>query len=356
MTDGQSLLLLFVVLYLLEGLRWLPPSSQLLTGSGRRWQARAPFQPVMLAGRCPVLLSVLPPLQAHLPTLPWQLIPAAEGLEVHLDARRPLLLPWTSLQPAAEGRTLFLTAGIKIPYFHEEHAQYAQQQVIKWISQPQEIREADFLQHAAQSLLTAPLTARAEALTAQTRSLRHLGSFILVWTFLVIVSLYRWLGEGVAVLGAAGGLLLLQITQAVLLYRRAQGVPFRFWKALATALLPQHAMRAADHLCDVSLSAPAHPLATRELVGEEAWKQMAFRVWKKACYQPSATADLQCRVLEAYLKKAGLPVSEIDAAPPQQTGSATYCPSCQSQFQPGPSVCQDCGGIQLRPFKVEAAS
>ncbi|MES2505372.1 MAG: hypothetical protein V4599_01630 [Verrucomicrobiota bacterium] len=350
MTDGQSLLLLFVALYLLECLRWLPPRSLLLLGHGSSWQARRPFQPVELAGGSPALLAFLPPLQAHVTTLPWLLVPAADGLEVRADRLRPLLLPWERLSPRTEGRTLHLAPGHRVRCLSEEQARQAQQQVQQWIPLAQEAREADFLRHAEATLKSDPLTGHAEALTGRTRLLRGLGSLIFLWTFGVLVALYRWLGDDVEMLWAAGVLFVLQFTQAVVFFRRARGLPYRFWKTLAIALLPQHAMRAADHFCQVAMPLPSHPLAARSLLGNEAWKKLAAQMWKQTRYQPAATADLQSRALESFLDQQGLAVADLEPAPAQQTGSALYCPGCQAQFQAGASRCQDCGGIELRAF------
>ncbi|TDU66097.1 hypothetical protein EI77_03834 [Prosthecobacter fusiformis] len=350
MTDGQYLLLLFVALYLIECVRWLPPRSQMLTGSGSHWRGHRPFQPITLGGRSPALLSFLPPLQVHLVTLPWQLIPAAEGLEVNLDDRHPHLLPWEEVKPRVEGRTLHLSPRLPVRCLSEAHALQAQQQVQQWMTFSQEEREASFLASAHQSLQAGPITDLAASLSSRTRALRHLGSFIFVWTFMVIVALYRWLGEGVAVLWAAGALLLWQLTQAILFYRRSQGIPWRFWKTLAIALLPQQAMRAADHFADAAVSLPSHPLAPRALLGDAAWRLLAKRYWKQARYRSGSTAVLQSRILEDYLEKEGYPVSEIDAPPAPQLGSVSYCPSCQAQFQAGAALCKDCGGVELRPF------
>lgn len=350
MTDGQSLLLLFVALYLIESLRWLPARTHLLSGSGHRWGIQRPFQPLELAGASPTLLSVLPPLQAHLHTLPWQVIPAAAGVELHQDERRPQWLSWDQVTPSARGRSLHLSPKVRVRCLSEAHAHAAQQQVQRWLPMSVAEREADFLQYAEQTLTAAPVAAQASALTDQTRPMRHLGSLIFVWTFLVMVFLYRWLGDGGEILIAAAMLLALQFTQTFFFIRRSQGIAYRYWKALAIALLPQHAMRAADHLSDCPAHSPSHPLAARVLLGDEAWQQLARHFWKQARYLPSATADLQCKALQTFLEKAGLPLSELETAPAQQKGSAAYCPNCQAQFQAGANVCKDCGGVELRVF------
>ncbi len=356
MTDGQSLLLIFAALYLLECLRWLPPRSLLLLGSGDRWQFRATFQPVQLAGRSPALLAFLPPLQAQVATLPWLLVPASAGLEIRQDRLRPLLLSWEKVQPRVDGRSLHLAPGHRIRCQSEAHARHAQEQVARWIPLTQEARAADFLQHAQTTLEAAPLLERTASITAQTRQLRWLSNLIFVWTFVVLVILYRWLGDTVEMLWATAVLFMLQFTQAILFFRRAQGLPYRFWKALAIALLPQHAMRAADHLCDFSSPCPSHPLAARARVGEAAWKKLATQLWNQIRYQPSATSDLQSLALERYFAGQELPLTALETVPLQQPGSALYCPGCLAQFQATASHCQDCHGTELRAFNAPACT
>ncbi len=354
MTDGQSLLLLFVALYFIECLRWLPGSCRLLIGSGGYWILRKPFQPVELAGGSPGLLGVLPPLQCHIRTQPWQLIPAAAGLELQAEDRLPQLVSWAEVRPVVDGRMLHIGPRHKIRCLSDGHARLARQQVESWLTLSQEAQEQDFLRSAEASLQAAPVKAQAAQTSEKTKRLRHLGAVIFVWAFMVIVALYRWLGDDVEVLWAGAGLLVLQAVQAVLFYRAAQGLPHRFWKALAVALLPQHAMRAADLLSDApeqNLAAlPPHPLAARALLGDAAWKKLACQFWKQVRYQPSATTDLKCRALEAFFEQEKLPLAELETAPVQQPGSAMFCPSCHAQFQAGAKVCQDCRGVELKPF------
>lgn len=353
MTDGQSLLLLFAALYFLECLRWLPPRSRLLLGSGTRWHSRPPFQPMELAGASPVLLAFLPPLQIHLATCPWLVVPAANGLEIQADTKRPpLLLPWDKVAPRPEGRTLHLGGGLRLRCLGEEHARHLQTLIQGWVPLPQAEREAAFLRHATATLESAPLAEQSAALSRQTRILRLLGSLLFIWTFGVVAGVYRWLGEGVAVLAAAAVLLLLQFTQAVLFHRAARGIPHRFWKALVMALLPQHAMRAADPLCDAQAArtAPSHPLAARALLGDTAWRRLAADLWKKTCYQAGATAPLQRQALETFFQSQDLKPEDLEPAPERQPGSAFYCPGCHAQFQAGATHCRDCGGVALRAF------
>lgn len=186
----------------------------------------------------------------------------------------------------------------------------------------------------------------------QTSGLRLMGNAIFLWTFVVLAALYRWLGDGVEILVAAGVLFLLQAVQAIQFYRLAAGVPWRFWKATACLLLPQHAIRAADPLGDAASAGgePAHPLAARKLMDKENWQQLAAQFWKRTRYQRSATADLQSRVLATWFEAQGVSTHSLEPAPERQGDSAAYCPSCQAQFREGTLACKDCDGVELRSF------
>lgn len=351
MTDGQYLLLLFVALYLFESLRWLPPRSRLIVGSGLRWQIRQPFDATEIRGYSPVLESILPPLQTHLFTLPWLYAPAAGGLEIQPDQKRPpLLIPWATLKLHVDEQCLDLAPGQRLRFLSNTQAQHAKKQIQQWTTQTQAEREADFLQHAAATLAPAPLAAHAAELTQQTRSLRVLGSIIFLWTFGVLVGLYRWQGDSVLMLVGVGGLFLLQWCQAVLFFRKAKGLPYRFWKALAMALLPQHAMRAADHFSKPTDTETPHPLASYGLLAEDAWKKQALSFWRNTHYRKTATADLQSQALTTFFTQQGVALADLETIPTKLADSASYCPNCQTQFQAGTPHCKDCGGIPLRAF------
>lgn len=351
MTDGQSLFLLFVALYLLESLRWLPPRSYLLLGSGEHWQAKQTFQAAEIRGTSPALLSLLPPLQTHIVSLPWQYAPAAAGLEIQPDLKRPsLLIPWSNVKPRAEDQSLHLAPGQRLRFLSPTHAKHAQQQIQQWIPQSQEERDADFLRYASATLAPAPLAEQVAALSQKTRSLRFIGSLIFLWTFAVLSGLYRWQGDSIAVMIVVAALFVFQWTQAVLFYRQTKGLPYRFWKALAVALMPQHAMRAADHLSKPPGTETPHPLASRGLLSDEAWKKLATSFWRSTRYSTAATADLQSRALTVFLTEQGLSPADLEIVPTRQADSASYCPNCQTQFQAGTQHCKDCGGIPLRAF------
>jgi hypothetical protein len=74
------------------------------------------------------------------------------------------------------------------------------------------------------------------------------------------------------------------------------------------------------------------------------------RFWKEARHGQAKSAALQQRALEAFLKAQGIPLDQMEEVPEKQPGSAAYCPKCQAQFREATMLCQDCGGLPLKPF------
>lgn len=353
MTDGQWLFTVFAVLYLLECVRWLPGSACVLTGTGLRWRTQQPIAQIEIAGARPAFLSVLPPLQLHLVTLPWLFAPCEEGLEI-LDLSGPAgaLIAWDSLLPKTEGDRLHLAKGQVLKLPDEELAQEWQKRLAAWKTMDQQARERDFLNQCRQTLKAKPLDEVAARLSAQTHALRSLGFLIFIWTFVVVTGTYGWLGEGPEVLMATAALFLLLWAQAItfwLVSNRAPRPGFRFWKSLAIAFLPQHAIRAADLLCRAQ-PIFAHPLAALGLLDRAAGRCLAARFWKDTRYGRATSKDLQMQALEELFRRHELAVADLEEVPSRGSDSAGYCPRCLGQFRNADAVCRDCGDVPLKEW------
>jgi predicted amidophosphoribosyltransferase len=59
---------------------------------------------------------------------------------------------------------------------------------------------------------------------------------------------------------------------------------------------------------------------------------------------------LQQRLLRSFWKEQGFDEAKLEEAPARQPGSAAYCPRCSAQFRDAATLCQDCGGVALKPF------
>lgn len=364
MTDGQWLFAVFATLYLLECVRWLPLRTVLLSGSGGKggWTAGEPLPQAQSRGAGAFLLPVLPPMQCHLATMAWPVSPREEGLEVQDDAGTAARIPWSSMAVGIEGATLHLDAVTRARLPSEAAAREWRDRVRAWAAMSQADRERDFQKAAKAALDVERVTDLARGLSDGTKWLRILAAVILVWCFGVITILYRWFGESPLALAAAGILLALQLAQAALFLRVARRAQFpvahRWWKALAIALLPQMSTRAADIVCEAVTLLP-HPLAARELLGDEEWTREARRFWREARHPTGAKSGapltIEAAALQRFFEKQKIALADLEP-PPERAGDArSYCPRCLTVFQIEPGACADCGGVELRRFEATAA-
>jgi hypothetical protein len=354
MTDGQWLFTLFALLYLLECLRLCPGSVWLFSSSGLSGWMRRPLQHLDFRGRKLLLMPVLPPMPVHVVMMPWVLVPCSLGLELLDGAGKSVgLAPWNELKPATDAATLRLSADHVVRFADESSAAEWLKRVKGWQAMPDSEREEDFLKLAAQMLDVKRFSEFLKELSARTQILRMLGIMIFLMCFGVISVIYRWLGEGPQVLIAAATLLLTLGFQAVIFWRISgrlkEPIKHRFWKTVAIAFLPQHAMRAADHVCSASPS-QAHPLAALDSIEEPSRIALVRPFWKAIHHGQIQSAPLQRRALEIFLNAQGIDVSQLDEVPEKQSGSAAYCPRCLAQFREAAALCQDCGGLTLKPF------
>lgn len=351
MTDGQWLFILFLVLYLVESLRLQPKSAWLLTSSDR---LSRPFLPLDFFGRHLMLLPILPPLQTFANLRSWELIPCPTGLEV-IDPQnfRHQVLPWETLQPTLDNTKLILSAEHHLHCVNHTSAAALLERTLRWKSLSQAEREKDFLKLAAKSLDHVALCLGLTQISSQTRHLRLIGTLIFITCFGVMTVVYRRYGDGLEILIAAAILFTLQWIQAIVFWRSSgrlmTPIKHRFWKALACAFLPQHAMRAADHLCE-ALSPEAHPLAAASNLKETAKLCLARSFGKIIRHTSAESAGLQQQAFADYLKAQKISEDQLLETPEKQPGSVAYCPHCSAQFRDPLARCKDCGDLELKAF------
>ena len=355
MTDGQWLFVLFALLYLAECLRLVPAGAWLFASTGLRGWLRRAFAPLDFGGRRVLVLPVLPPLSAHAVLMPWRLLPCEDGLEVLDESGRPEeMIAWADLKPVVVDGALRFAAHHRVRFHHAELAEKAAVMLRKWSGLSSEARERDFEKLARATLDEKVLAAHLAESARLTRQLRGLAAVIFVLCFGIIPVIYRWFGDSVEVMWAAGLMLVMMWMQAVMFWRVAgrldkTKVPHRFWKTLAMLFLPQFGLRASDHIMEAR-PLEAHPLATWPSLPEAERLKLARQWWKTVCYSSAASSALQQRVLSTFWKQHGLDESLLEQIPERQPGSAAYCPRCQAQFREAAMLCQDCGGLPLKPF------
>lgn len=355
MTDGQWLLVVFALLYFAECLRLVPAGAWLFTLAGSRGRLRRAFAPLDFGGRRVLVLPVLPPLPAHVVVLPWRLLPCEHGLEVLNESGKPeALIAWADLKPVAVNGVLRLNGHHQMRFHHAELSDKAAVMLRKWSGMTTAARERDFEKMARASLDEKVLMYHLWESARLTRRLRGLSAVIFVLCFGIIPAIYRWFGDGVEVMWAALLLLMMMWTHAVMFWRVAgrlkeQEVPYRFWKTLAMLFLPQFGLRASDHVMEAR-PLEVHPLAVWVSLSEPERLKLARQWWKAVCYSSAVSSALQQRVLRAFWMHHGLDESRLEETPERQPGSTAYCPRCQSQFREAGMLCQDCGGLPLKPF------
>ena len=355
MTDGQSLFAVFALLYLAECLRLVPSATWMAAGAkDSPWSVIRPWSRFQIAGGSPLLLSALPPLQAHAQALPWLFVPGQDALDVRVTDVMRIPVPWENLSPRAEESTLHLGAGASVRLASAAHAKIWASRLTEWRDLSAEERRRAFLEHTRASLDTDAAKQAAIDAATLTRPLRLQATLVFIWCFGVISLVYRHYGDGVTVLAAAGVLLLMQILQAWLFLRVTRDlkarIPYRFWRALGIAFLPQLAMRAADVPSLAGHDEPPHPLAWRGILKHDVWLRTARQFWREARYVPgwtqSTTVPPDAEALRTFFEAEGIIEDDYD---PPSPSPLPVCPRCAAEYRNDIATCSSCGGVELRP-------
>ncbi|MBN8420865.1 MAG: hypothetical protein J0L73_18255 [Verrucomicrobia bacterium] len=354
MTDGQTLLAVFVLLYLIECLRLVPSTAWMAAGTGTSgWSTLRPWSRLQIASGSPLLLSPLPPMQAHALALPWLFVPGQDSLCVRLTDSMSVGIAWDKLTPRAEESMLHLDSVTHVRLPSKTLAELWQQRLSEWRELTPDQRRSAFLKHARASLDTQSASKNGAATAQHTKAMRLCATIHFMWCFGIISVVYARFGDSPAVLAAAGVLLLLQFIQSWLFLRgtrkNAAVIPHRRWRALGIAFLPQLAMRAYDAVNLSGEAEPPHPLAWRGLLDEKRWMEHARHFWREARYVPGWTQNealpLEAEALQKFFRHESVAEAEYD---PHPTAKLPICPRCGSEFQAGITTCSDCGGVELR--------
>ncbi len=354
MTDGQTLLAVFVLLYLIECLRLVPATAWIAAGTGKSgWSSLRPWTRLQIGSGSPLLLSPLPPMQAHALALPWVFVPDQNSLNVRLTDSMSVSLAWDQLTPRAEETLLHLDSATRVRLPTKALAELWQQRLTEWRGLTSEQRRSAFLKLARTTLDTQSASKSAAATSKLTGSMRRCATIHFMWCFGIISVLYHRFGDSLPVLVAAGVLLLLQFIQSWLFLRSTRKssliIPHRRWRALGIAFLPQLAMRAFDIVNLTTDAEPPHPLAWRGLLDDKRWLEYARQFWRESRYVPgwpqNESLPLEAEALQKFFRHEGIPEEEYD---PPATAKLPTCPRCGAEYQCGNNTCPDCGGVELR--------
>jgi hypothetical protein len=144
----------------------------------------------------------------------------------------------------------------------------------------------------------------------------------------------------------------------------------RFTQFLIVLLSPASAIRAHDVLARPLLEG-FHPVAIARLfctqarffaMAGEFLRELRFPALPRCpCREPTAAeterfaSAIALRALERFLRRNQMDPQELLQSPMRadQT-SRSFCPRCLAQFTAVTGICQDCGGVALVPFCLEA--
>ncbi len=361
MTDGQWLFTVFATLYLLECLRWIPlPSRLIVEKRTGRWSYRRPSGMISARGLGLIVLRALPPFRAHLLVSPWRFIPRNHHLLVIGEEGQRRCILWSELRARADGTRVVLdeSTGVRLPT--ETRAKEWSHRLNEWAALSSEERALRFQEFAKRTLDPEAMKQRAARLSGQVRSLNTNAAFILFTCFGLVTGVYTWFGESNPLWASLILLMLLQLVQSALFWRVTRPskdepkVGYRFWKALAIALMPHFSIRAADHLC-FAADQGDHPLAARELVEAEEYRGVSETFWREARYfkgwATTAELPIEAQALARYFRSVGMQVADLEKPPVREAGSASFCPRCLTQFQLAAGVCRDCHDNDLCAFE-----
>ncbi|MDB6003694.1 MAG: hypothetical protein JWR15_681 [Prosthecobacter sp.] len=354
MTDGQTLFAVFALLYLIECLRLVPSTAWMAAGSSKSgWSTLRPWMRWQIGGGSPLLLSALPPMQAHAVAMPWLFVPDETGLRVRLTDSMSVHVAWDNLAPRVEESTLHLDAATQVRLPSKTLAELWRQRLVEWRDLKPEQRPSAFLKNARATLDTECAGKSALETALLTRPLRRLATLHFIGCFGAMSVLYHRFGDSLIVLAAAGVLMLMQFIQSWLFLRTTRkdkaAITHRRWRALGIAFLPQLAMRAFDAVNLTTDAEPPHPLAWRGLLNDKRWLQHAGKFWREARYVPgwsqNESLPLEAEALQKFFRHEG--IAEVDYDPPSEAKLPT-CPRCGAEYQSGMTACTDCGGVELR--------
>jgi len=359
MTDGQTLFAVFAAFYFVECLRLVHAHAWVAAGDkGWRWRLRRGEGRLVISGGSPQFLSLLPPLRAHVQTLPWLFLPDEQGLRVANTDGKEVLLPWEALKPSCEGGLLKPGGALALRMPSAESAAHWEQVLKDWRDLPPEKRRAAFLKQARASLNTEHARRVAEQAADRTKWLRMLGELVFMWTFGVFPVTYYLHGENRVTLITLAVLPLLTLIQGWLFLRVVKRhrlpVKKRWLKAFAFATLPHHAIRAAD-LISLTHEHLPHPLALRGLLSDEDYLTLAREMWREARYRPgwsrSESLSPEAEALQRHFRDEKLTEADFDPEPQLAPEAAAWCPCCHAPFLKTEVPCSDCGGVELRLVK-----
>ncbi len=380
MTDGQAILGVLALLYIMECMRWLRPTSVAFAAS---WSAR--YRVVTRDG-CPgnrhggfLFLNPLPPLGPVFVTQPWPILPAPTGMCL----AAPPVFAGNGTSPAdaatvaysalasisIDGNQIKLGDRAVVTCQHPGAARDLGA-LIRSLRDVSEVDRASLITDALRRMFDANAVGEhVDLVVPSVRTLHGMCVLQIIALFIVCPLVSIRLGVNAALLPLAAAVMAVHSVVLLLCYRchkrlhpHARGD--RMTKLIVMALCPPMAIRAVDAV-SIDVLASFHPLAAASrLCSDPDFRTLAGRQMRHLRYplaapeQDAATQaviewfrEVELQVVSEFLESQHIRTEELLAAgEPTEAGSESYCPRCRSEYVVTQGECSSCPGIALEPF------
>jgi hypothetical protein len=372
MSELQTLFLVFVAIYLIQCVAWIPqdaPAFRSALWSG--WRSAGEGFRVGAMRTRGVLGNPLPPLEGVAVCAAQLAAYSPEGVARLGSARDDAsFAPFAGMGPAdAAGKQVRFGGATFLKADSPAEAARA----AAWV---EKLRAVDARQRGAaiekQLATMLDFRAAAERLAAFEKATRLVGwtaTALFFYLFLVMPLAVDAEGLSHAWPWLLGALLVL-VAVVAWSFRRAhrqlspEDSEARWTALLTIALSPVAAIRARDVLMR-DLFREWHPLAVAHvLCAPKIFREAAARMLRECAFpipeRETGKEEAECarwfreRLLAAMrrmLAQAGMKPEELLAAPMRASAEcAAYCPRCCQQYAAGAETCPDCGGIGLERY------
>ncbi len=365
MTDGQLLYVVFIVLYIADGLGRYPQSASLFV---KPWWSKKWFlkKPRDVAARLGEGYYVLPMLGRFLPSsegwwfsepdkkqIRWIESPDTSPAQAAIKNPKRLWRDRSRLEgPKNTGKWVFsnLTTAIDIR---------------KWLNSllPSAEVQTPAIHKRLSDSLSLP---RAKAAVKKAQLIERQFAFsnwlLTIYCFLVLPALFSYCGGGLRglklILAIFPFTFLIGCTWWIVIGRVfPQLKKGRWYKVLPVIFLPHHALRVSQQL-SLECSSGCHPLALgRTVLREKAFshfvgdymRRLRFPLVKNVSeIKWKAQADLCAEFLE---KNTSITLESLaNESPEHDEISESYCPRCHSQYLDKKAMCDSCDGLKTISF------
>ncbi|MCB1227609.1 MAG: hypothetical protein KDK99_17465 [Verrucomicrobiales bacterium] len=361
MTDGQTLLLVFALLYAVESVLWVQRGAWVFRRRmlPRSWSGRCLEGSFELAARHPVLPRLIPPGELLLVAADPPCYPDEDGIWIaEAQAQAGQHLSWEEIRPRAVQSQLQLTNQVRLPCNSERAA-------IEWAERLDRITQARDRAAAVEAQWQEWANrARVRRVRRRWRRVHAALAAPLWWLFVTgfgLLPLTVWrLGwehpsTWLAATALLGGCLWMTCTWASIDVRVLRRRPWPAWvERIQCLLYPPHAM-AVIHSAGKEMTLHLHPLAVaREFLPQEEARRVTAPIWRRWRYpgkgdslEPMHRA-LRHR-LDALVIALGWDLQELQVSAPE-AGTVCQCPRCGTAYQMPRADCADCRGVATVPI------